>query len=345
MIGLETPADEQRALLGRLGFGVEDERVVVPTWRARDVTREVDVIEEVARFRLDEVPFTLPARRAMFGTLKPEQRLRRRVEDVLVGLGFSETYTPSLRAGDPDSGALRLPDPISVELAVLRTSLLPSLVDAAARNVEVGNEGVALFEIARVYLPAGGPLPDERLHVAGLLEGPFARAKGVVEALYRAVRAEAAIERGEHDLLHPGKTARLPAGVVGELHPRLLEGTWGAFELDLDELFATVGGPVRYEDVLTYPALRQDIAVAVAEDVEAGELVSAIREAAGPELREARVFDVYRGGQVGAGHKSVAIRLAFQSAERTLSDEDGDALRERIVAALRERFGAELRGS
>jgi phenylalanyl-tRNA synthetase beta chain len=133
--------------------------------------------------------------------------------------------------------------------------------------------------------------------------------------------------------------------VVGELHPRLLEGTWGAFELDLDELFAAVGGPVRYEDVLTYPALRQDIAVAVAEDVEAGELVAAVREAAGPELREARVFDVYRGGQVGAGRKSVAIRLAFQSAERTLSDEDGEALRERIVAALRERFGAELRGS
>jgi len=345
LIGLETPADEQRALLGRLGFGVEDERVVVPTWRARDVTREVDVIEEVARFRLDEVPFTLPARRAMFGTLKPEQQLRRRVEDALVGLGFSETYTSSLRPSDPDSGALRLPDPISIELAVLRTSLLPSLVDAAARNVEVGNEGVALFEIARVYLPAGGPLPDERLHVAGLLEGPFARAKGVVEALYRSVKADAAIGRGEHDLFHPGKTARLPAGIVGELHPRLLEGTWGAFELDLDELLAAVGGPVRYEDVITYPALRQDIAVAVAEDVEAGELVAALHEAAGPELREARVFDVYRGEQVGEGRKSVAIRLAFQSPDRTLSDADGEALRKRIVAALRERFGAELRGS
>ena len=98
-----------------------------------------------------------------------------------------------------------------------------------------------------------------------------------------------------------------------------------------------------YEDVITYPAVRQDLAFAVADDVPAGELVAAAREAAGPELREARVFDVYRGGQVGEGRKSVAMHVVFQSPERTLTDDDAAALRARIVAALGERYSAELR--
>ena len=100
---------------------------------------------------------------------------------------------------------------------------------------------------------------------------------------------------------------------------------------------------VAYDDVITFPAVKQDLAFAVDESVAAGDLIAAAREAAGPELRELRVFDVYRGEQVGEGRKSVALRLAFQSPERTLSDEDAAALRERIVAALAERFGAELR--
>jgi phenylalanyl-tRNA synthetase beta chain len=144
-------------------------------------------------------------------------------------------------------------------------------------------------------------------------------------------------------LLHPGKAARTPAGVVGEYHPAVLDGEWGVFELDLETLAAVAPERVEYEDVITFPALLQDVAVAVPEDVEVAALVAAAREAAGAELREARVFDVYRGEQVGAGRKSVALRLAFQSPERTLSDEDAAKLRERIVAALAERFGAELR--
>ena len=342
VIGIETPAAEQHDLLSRLGFERDGETVVAPTWRARDVTREIDVVEEVARFRLGEIPFTLPSRRAMFGTLTREQQLRRRVEDALVGLGFAETYTPSLRPAGADPGPWILPEPISVELTTLRSSLLPSLVEAARRNVDAGAERIALFEIARVYLP-GEELPDEHVRVAGIVEGSFARAKGVVEALYAALKAEPTWERTEHELLHPGKAARTSAGLLGELHPSALQGEWGAFELELAELFAESREPVTYEDVINFPLVRQDIAVAVAEDVEAGALVAAAREAAGPELREAQVFDVYRGEQVGEGRKSVAIRLAFQSAERTLSDEDAAALRERIVAALAKRYGAELR--
>jgi phenylalanyl-tRNA synthetase beta chain len=340
LIGIETPVQEQHASLARLGFDVEDERVVVPTWRARDVTREVDVIEEVARFRLEDVPFTLPERREMFGRLSREQQLRRRVEDVLVGLGFVETYTPSLRPEDDSPWAL--PEPITVELTTLRTALLPSLVEAARRNVDVGARRIALFEIARVYLP-NGDLPDERTRVAGITEGGFAHVRGVVETIFAALKADLEVERAQNPLLHPGKAARTPAGTFGELHPSLLERTWSAFELDLGELARASREPVTYEDVITYPSVRQDLAFTVHEDVAAGDLVAAAREAAGPELREMRAFDVYHGPQVGEGRKSLAFSVEFQSPERTLSDEDAAALRKKIVDALAERFGAELR--
>ncbi|HUK45742.1 MAG TPA: phenylalanine--tRNA ligase subunit beta [Gaiellaceae bacterium] len=340
VIGVATPAEQQLALLERLGFDRSGDEVVAPTWRARDVTREIDVVEEIARFRLEQVPFTLPARREMNGALTREQQLRRRVEDTLVGLGFAETYTPSLRPHDDTPW--KLPEPISVELTALRTSLLPSLVEAARRNLDAGARQIALFEIARVYLE-GGELPEERLRVAGIAEGGFLRIKGVVEVLYAALKAEPEFVRAKHPLLHPGKSAAAPAGVLGELHPRELEGEWGAFELDLAALFADSREPVTYRDVITYPAVRQDIAVAVAEDVPVGDLVAAAREAAGDELREIRVFDVYRGDQVGPGRKSVAFSVAFQAPDRTLDDEDARRLREAIVAALGERFGAELR--
>jgi phenylalanyl-tRNA synthetase beta chain len=339
LISLETPVEVQHEILGRLGFDVEDERVVVPTWRARDVTREVDVIEEVARFRLEDVPFTLPERSAMFGSLTREQQLRRRVEDTLVGLGFVETYTPSLR---PDEETpWKLEEPISVELSALRTRLLPSLVEAARKNGEVGAERIALFEIAHIYLP-GDELPDERLRVAGILEGGFSRVKGVVETLYAALKADLEVERAEDPLLHPGKAARTAAGIFGELHPSLLEGTWSAFDLDLDELFGTSREPVIYEDVITFPAVKQDLAFAVDEDVPSGDLVEAAM-AVTPELREMRPFDVYRGEQVGPGRKSIAFRVEFRSPERTLTDEEAAGLREKIVTALKEKFGAELR--
>ena len=339
LIGIETPAEDQRALLKRLDFEVADEQVTVPTWRARDVTREVDVIEEVARFRLEDVPFTLPVRRAMFGSLTREQQLRRRVEDVLVGLGFAEIYTPSMVA---EETPWKLQEPITVELANLRERIVPNLVEAVRRNIDAGAGDIALFEIARAYL-SGDELPDERVRVAGIVEGGFSRVKGTVEAIYAALKAEPDFERVDDPLLHPGKAARTSAGILGQLHPGVLEGEWGVFELELAELFAASREPVTYEDILTYPPVRQDLAFSVPEDLAAGDLVAAAHEAAGPELREMRAFDVYRGDQVGAGRKSIAFSVSFQSSERTLSDKDAAALREKIVTALSERFGAELR--
>src|SRR5215213_5443895 len=163
VIGLDIDENEQRDILTGIGFEVaENWTVTGPTWRARDVIREIDVVEEVARFRLEKVPFTLTLRRAVFGRLSKEQRLRRVVEDVLVGLGFDEAYTWSLQASDGDPRALRVPEPISAELAVLRTSLVGGLLASARHNRDLGVDDVALFEIARVYLPTGSSYRTNR---------------------------------------------------------------------------------------------------------------------------------------------------------------------------------------
>ncbi|MGH3064699.1 MAG: phenylalanine--tRNA ligase subunit beta [Gaiellaceae bacterium] len=344
LIGIDVPPKTQRSALSGLGFDVsEDWDVSVPTWRARDVTREIDLVEEVARPLLDRIPLTMPLRRHVQGRLTKEQRLRRVVEDTLVGAGLSEAYTWSLVASDPSPDAIRLPNPMTSDQAILRTTIVPGLVEAAQTGIDAGSDRVALFEIARVYLPSGVQLPDEHWRVAGIVAGGFAAVKGVVETLYSALGLELRVARGSHSLLHPGKAATTEAGWLGELHPTLLDGLWGAFELDLATLFAPVPERVVYEDVITFPAVLQDIAIAVAEEVEVGALVDAAREAAADLLRDARVFDVYRGEQVGEGRKSVAIHLSFQSPERTLTDDQASEARGRIVAALAERFGAELR--
>jgi phenylalanyl-tRNA synthetase beta chain len=255
---------------------------------------------------------------------------------------LSEAYTPSLVADDPDRAAIRLENPLSGDQAVLRTTLLPSLLAAAERNREVGNGGVALFEIARVYLPSGEELPNEGWRVAGVLEGEFADAKGVLDTLFTALHIELAVERGEHALLHPGKAGRLEQGWLGEVHPALGRG-WAAFELDLAALEATVPERVLYRDVISFPSVLQDLAFVVDEDVPAAEIVAAIRTAGGELVRDVSVFDEYRGPQVGEGKRSLAFRLAFGSAERTLTDEDVAPVRAAIADAVGKQFGAVLR--
>ncbi len=339
LIGLEVPEEEQAEILGRLGFTQLKRGFRVPTWRARDVTREVDLIEEVARFKLPEIPFTLPRREAMFGRLARPQRVRRLVEDVLVGAGYAEVYTSTFV---PD-GDLRLPEPLSAEAAAIRSVLYASLLEPARRNADAGAEDVALFEVARVYHDVGEALPRERWHVAGVADGGFAEAKWAVEQIYSALGVEPSYERTSEPFLHPGKAARTVEGWLGELHPALLDGVWGAFELDLDALAEAAPEVVAFEEVSPYPEVRQDLAFIVEEDVPASELLAAIREAAGELLRELEVFDEYRGEQIGEGKRSLAFRLAFGSPERTLTDEDVAPVRASIVDALATRFGAVLR--
>jgi phenylalanyl-tRNA synthetase beta chain len=320
LVGLTFPREEQEARLLSIGFEVDGDEVRVPTWRAREVTRPVDLVEEVSRFRIEEIPPTLPTKAGSPVQLTREQRLRRTVEDVLVGAGLHEAYTWTfVPAGQ---GTIALAEPQSVELAELRGSLEHWLVESAVRNRNAGVPEIGLFEVARVFLPSGDGLPDEPWHVAGVLDGGYFAAKGVVETLHRALHVEPDIAR---------------------VDVRELDEGWGYFELDLDELFERVPDLVRYIDVITYPAVKQDLAFVVDETVAAGDLVEEARKAAGPELREMNPFDVYRGEQVGPGKKSIAFAVSFQSPDRTLSDDDAAKLREEITDALARRFAAVLR--
>jgi phenylalanyl-tRNA synthetase beta chain len=278
----------------------------------------------------------------MFGRLRHDQRLRRQVEDVLVGAGLYEAYTYSLQADDPDPDALTLPVPLSQQQRVLRTTLRVGLLEAARHNVAMGNTSIRLFEVAHVYLPTGSSVPDEPWHLGAIVQGGFFAAKGVVESLLQALHIEPRFEPGT-PFAGAAIGASVQGGWVAQYGPLDLDGEWSAFELDLRELFTLVPERILYRDVITYPPVRQDLAFVVDESLPVGDVLLAAREAAGEELREARFLSDYRGDQIPEGKKSVAFSVAFQSSERTLTDEDAGRLRAAIVASLKDRFGAELR--
>jgi phenylalanyl-tRNA synthetase beta chain len=398
LLGMAIPQADQVAYLERLGFGVEvsggDLEVTVPADRDGDVTREVDLIEEVGRVHgLDEyLPSTLPAVAGRVGGLSREQRLRRRAEDAMRDLGFDEVVGWSFTdPGEP--GRLRIPaddvrasgivlsNPLSEDQSVMRTTLLGSLLDIAQRNLARDADAVAFFESGRVYLPGapndGGALagdfpgeqtaPDREPHRIGCLAvGPltakswrgdgepadFFALKGVVEALAGQLGTTIACAVGEEPFLHPGRSAKLgigetEAGWIGELHPLVcrawdIEAAVG-FELDLAALVAAAAaGEETYEDVTTFPASYQDIAVLVPAELPAAELRATVLVAGGELLQAADVFDLYEGEQVGEGRKSLALRLEFRAPDRTLTDDEVSERRAAIEVAL-EKIGGLLR--
>jgi phenylalanyl-tRNA synthetase beta chain len=376
LLGEQIPIDESAAILDRLGFEVpapaDEMEVGVPGFRDADVQREADLIEEVARiYGLDKLPTTLPAREGAVGRLTQSQRLRRRVEDALRDRGLYEVVEWSFTSPETIErlrlGAvplLRLSNPLSEDQSVMRPLLLPGLLDAARRNAAYDRAGASYFESAHVYRMAGpldapegsprGALPAaERHHVAALVPGGFFAAKGILEGLLDTVRVTFAVEPGERPFLHPGRAASVLAGDeqkigwIGELHP-LVARDWdldggSAFELDIDALSELTGAAPGYRPVSTFPAVIQDIAVVVAEDVPAADVDAVVREAGGDLLERVRLFDVYRGEQVGEGGKSLALRLEFRAPDRTLTDDEVAEVRGRIEGELGE-LGGKLRG-
>jgi phenylalanyl-tRNA synthetase beta chain len=372
--------------------------VTVPAFRRNDVTREADLIEEVARIHgLGELPATLPARRGAYGHLSPAQRLRRRAADALVGRGLYETVgwtftAPTLHdrlrlpAEDPRRRAPVLENPLSEDQSLLRTTLLGSLLDVAGYNSARGTADLGLFEMGSLFVVAGEPGAPldgagaveqargavgetgvrEQSALAVLLSGRIVPAtwrapespkadlfavKGVLEALGEALRVELECRPEPQPFLAPGRAAAVMGegrklGWLGELHPLVarewdIEGV-AVMELELDSLLEIAGGEHVYSDVISYPALRQDLAVVLPEEIPAGQVLETVRKAASELLDETEVFDVYSGPQVGEGKRSLALSLAFKAPDRTLTDEDVAPVRERIVAALGG-LGGELR--
>jgi phenylalanyl-tRNA synthetase beta chain len=351
---------------------------VPPTWRF-DLEEWADLEEEVARrWGYERIPVTLPG--ATGGHLTAEQRLRRRTRDVLAGMGLTEVLTyPFLsqadldRLGlDPDDQrrrTLRVRNPISEERPELRTTLLPGLAEVAARNLAKGVASVAAYEIGAVFLPRGeGQMPAEPRMLGVVLAGrrqaarfddppalvDFADAKGVVEGLaaglgVRGVRYEAAGPMP----FHPGRCAavRLGAaaiGVVGQLHPRVaaaldLPAASFAVELELAPLLEVAPTTIPAPTPSPYPELAFDVAFIVPPGVTAQALEDTLAEAVGDLLARLTLFDAYEGDPLPPGHRNLAYRVALQAPDRTLSDADAAAVRERMERLARERLGATLR--
>jgi phenylalanyl-tRNA synthetase beta chain len=381
LLGTSIAREQSRGVLTALGFGVADADdgldVSVPAFRRNDVTREADVIEEVARLTvLEALPATLPRNRTGHpGRLSTAQRLRRRAVDALTGCGLHEivgwSFTDpgvvarlGLAADDPRARVVTVQNPMSEDQSVMRPALLGSLLDVARHNRARGISELGVFEYGATYRadggadaqaarhPSGDQLPSEVHALGALVTGDVFAAKGVLEAVGAALRVALEIEAGGEPFLHPGRAARVlvdgePAGWLGEIHPSVaarwdLERVAG-FEVDLDAVIAAADALPHYRDLTSFPELRQDIAVVVGDDVPAASVIAIVRSAGAPLVASAKVFDVYTGEQVGAGRKSLALHLRFRAPDRTLTDEDVAPVREAIVAALAAEVGGELR--
>jgi phenylalanyl-tRNA synthetase beta chain len=418
VLGVSVSLEREREILRALDFDVrqdgDDLQVSVPPLRRNDVTREADLIEEVARIDgLERLPVSLPARRGAYGLLSDRQRLRRRAVDALVGRGLYETVgwtfcAPTLAdrlrlAADHvwRTHAVRLQNPLSEEQSLLRPSLLGSLLDSAARNQARGAGDLRLFEVGTTFIADGaaphhvdavgvdsaaiaretGVVEHQALAVllTGRLTPPrwgasesssagFFALKGVLEALCDAlrVRIECATAQGGEglDFLHPGRRAILrygetAIGWLGEIHPLVAEsfelrgasaddasaGAPAAFELDLGRLLdiaAAEAGSRVYSDLISFPALRRDLAVVLPEEVQAAQALAAVRQAGGSLLSDVEVFDLYSGPQVGEGKRSLALSLSFRASDRTLSEQEVAPLQQWILVAL-QGLGGQLR--
>lgn len=386
VLGLQIPEVEVQQILGSLGFRLtgQDERVLVevPSHR-RDVEREEDLIEEVARlWGYDRVPETLPTEAMTVGHVAPEVEGEAAVREALLRAGLTEVLTISLahpreldRIGlppdDPLRDAVPLQNPLTEEHTHLRTTLVPSLLTVLETNRTRGNTDVHVFEIGRVFRRGEADWGERKMigiaRIGGVAEGrwnlpaevvqaDFYHLKGSVETLMEAlglrkwsVRPEAA------PWLHPHRAASLwldgeRVGWLGEVHPEIAErydlrGRAYVAEIALGPLLAAADWTRQYQPLPRYPAVARDLAVIVPESVPAGEIERVVAETAGPLLETCEPFDVYTGHPVPEGHKSVALAMRFRDPSSTLEAAEIDAVMERVRAALRSALGAQVRGS
>ena len=356
--------------------------VKVPSWR-NDVSRMADISEEIARlYGYDKIKSTLPEGASMQGSQSDKQTFIDKVKASLSAQGLCETISFALtneatfdKLNIPQDDALRqaipIMNPLSDEYPLIRTTLLSSVFDNLSRNLARKNDDVALFEVGTVFFPKALPvteLPNETVKIAGAITGrrhvhiwnqsndmvDFYDAKGIIEELFADLRiTRYTVEAGTHYAMHPGKTALFKKGrdvlaTIGEVHPAVL-AAYGItkpvyiFELDAKTVMKYMAKDFKYKALPKYPAINRDLAMLVALDINSADIEKAMTKAAGQNLVQITLFDVYTGKQVEAGKKSLAFALTFQSNDKTLTDAEVNTAIEKIIAKLQKDFNADLR--
>ncbi|MFP2923697.1 phenylalanine--tRNA ligase subunit beta [Pyxidicoccus sp. 3LG] len=386
VLGVAVPEAEVRRILAALGFKQVEEGKGQATYevpRARvDVEREEDLLEEVARvFGYDNIPAKLPRGLAELAPEPAHAEAERRMRNALAGAGLDEVVNysfvapKSLEVLGGKEQPVALLNPLSAEQSVMRTSLLPGLLENLSRSVRHQVESVAIYETGRAYFrdSEGGqgqrPATREVSRVGGLVWGlrggrswtqkdakaDFYDAKGAVEAVLGALRVDGVtFSPAEPPAYHPRACAQVKAadgtvlGHVGELHPRVVkalglpEGVF-AFELDTEPLYAAARLVPAYQPLPRFPAVLRDLAVVVPVELPNDEVRRVILEVGKPLVEEAQVFDVYTGKPIPEGQKNLAYALRYRSAERTLTDVEVSEAHQRIVEQVKQRLGAALR--
>ncbi len=371
-LGADISDEDMVRYLKLLGFGVDENRISVPTFRA-DVEGPADLAEEIARlYGYNNIPAT-QVRGAAQGRLTPVQSFERELRQIAVASGYSEIITYSfispkdyfkagLPEGHPLLNSVRLLNPLGEDTSVMRTTAVPSMLETLARNYNYRNKTARLFEIATTYLPREGEkLPYERkVLMFGAYGGgvDFYTIKGVMELIFQRAGVTAGFERkADHPVCHPGRCAAMTVvgpdgkaiilGNIGEVHPRVAEN-YGIEEkayiayLYLDTLFDNANLEKTYRPLPKFPASMRDLALSCAEELPVRAMQDAISNAIGSILESLELFDIYRGKQVGEGKKSAAFSLTLRAADRTLTDEECDAAVKSALDALKE-LGAEIR--
>ena len=347
--------------------------VVIPSWRG-DVKEMADLAEEVARFYgYNNIPTTLMRGQTTLGGYSPEQRLEQKLGAVCRSCGYDEIITYSFisptwydKIGWPEKDfhrkSFKILNPLGEDTSIMRTTTLPSMLDILARNYNYRNRDVRLYELGRIYLPGGenGLANEAKVLTLGAYgEGfDFYDLKGAVEAILKDIRAEDIHFETPEEFpgavsYHPGRCAAVWAGsdcigLLGQIHPNVakafgVDGELYCAELSFDELMLARGADPEYVPLPRFPSVTRDIAVVCDEAVTVGALENAIRKGARGLLKEAALFDIYRGEGIGQGKKSVAFNLVLRADDRSLTSEEADEDVKSILETLEKDCGARLR--
>jgi len=382
-IGINLSAEEIKELLEKIELGIEiinedTINISVPSYR-RDITGEIDIIEEIARlYGFDNIPMTMP-----FGTIERSVKPKINVVEQIVrnslkSSGSMEVITYSFinenaynRLNVPEDHGLRntikVANPLSEDGAVMRTTLASNLLDAYVRNKSRRIEDVNIFEIGRIFTPTNELLPKETNMLSILITGKawkgwnwgtipldFYYLKGMGEQIAESFNLSFEFLPGtEVAFLHPGRAARIeiqgvPIGNIGELHPLVkenyeIDNLVYFLELNLDKISDLYEAHIDYREIGKYPTVERDLAILLKEDINVNEAEKIIKGSGGDLLKGFHLFDVYRGKQVPGGYKSLAFSLIYQSLEKTLTDIEVNEVHERIQKDLAEGLGAQLR--